>query len=201
MNHRAHTHLRVGVRRALHCLTLMLLPAATPKNLPALTHSGATAGPPNTFGPEPYLPALGAPALRFQLAAPPPDLTTRPAASAPPVPALSPTEATVVQANLAAAHSSAPEPITPTPPGQTVAVQTPSPAPVAPTTPTKPAPPPILPDDTRHSVRPEDFLPYFQMPGSARLPNDINLIVPAGPSAPAPAPLPPSTATYTQSPK
>jgi hypothetical protein len=58
-----------------------------------------------------------------------------------------------------------------------------------------------LPDDTRPTIRPEDFLPYFQIPGSARHPADVTLLVPVPSAAPAPASLTPSSATYTQSPK
>ena len=49
---------------------------------------------------------------------------------------------------------------------------------------------PILPDDLRQPTRPEDFLPYFQLPGPG-----------VNPGVPAPAPLPPSSATYTQTPR
>jgi hypothetical protein len=47
-----------------------------------------------------------------------------------------------------------------------------------------------LPDDLRQPTRPEDFLPYFQLPGPG-----------VNPGVPAPAPLPPSSATYTQTPR
>ena len=150
--------------------------------------------------PTPYLPVTGAPPLRFQEVAPPPDLVTQPAAAAPPTPALTPTEASVAQANAAAARSAtiteSPEPVAPAP-------ESVEPAPIKATPATPPAkiPAAILPDNARPSVRPEDFLPYFQIPGSAQNPADVTLLVPVPRSAPAPAPLPPSSATYTQSPK
>jgi hypothetical protein len=59
----------------------------------------------------------------------------------------------------------------------------------------------MIPDDARPTIRAEDFLPYFQIPGSAQQPSDVTLLVPAARSAPAPAAIPPSSATYTQTPK
>jgi hypothetical protein len=47
-----------------------------------------------------------------------------------------------------------------------------------------------LPDDTRPKVRAEDFLPFFQFPGTA--PAEV------APPPPPPASLPLSTATYSQ---
>lgn len=144
----------------------------------------------------PYLPALGSGPLRFQTAAPLAEAPARPAAGAPPVPALTPTESAVAQANLAAAQSAATSrPPAPAAPASEEA-ETPAPPP-----PAKPAAQSILPDDTRPRVRPEDFLPFFQIPGSARGTGDVNLIAPATLSAPTAAPLPPSTATYTQTPQ
>ena len=53
----------------------------------------------------------------------------------------------------------------------------------------------ILPDDTRPSTRPEDFLPFFKFPGSG----DVTVIVPASvPQPPAPGQMPASSATYQQ---
>lgn len=136
----------------------------------------------------PYLTAIGSPALRFSEAIPPPDLTVRPAAGAPPHPpedaALTP-ELSKPDVTVA--------PVT-TPPQQEVP---PSEQTVAkPSTPTKP-PAAILPDDTRPKVRAEDFLPFFQFPGSANSSSDVTVVAPLS-SAPGPAPLPPSSATYRQ---
>ena len=60
---------------------------------------------------------------------------------------------------------------------------------------------PILHDELRPQVRPEDFLPYFQVPGSATQSGAVipGAYTPRG--APEPAPLPPSSATYTQTPQ
>ncbi len=198
MNHREPPHLSAGTRRALHCLSLLLLPALAPDGAHALPRSTApTAGSGRRTDPHPYLPALGAPLLRFQEAAPPPDLVTRPAAAAPPMPALTPTESSVAQANAAAARSTTVNEATPPLPATPLTAETTSTKTVPP--PGK-APTPILPDSTRPSVRPEDFLPYFQIPGSAQTPSDVTLLVPAPKAPPAPAPLPPSSATYRQTP-
>ncbi len=205
MNYREPPHLPAGVRRALHCLSLLLLPALAPEGVRALPHSGTPGGRLDLRNANvtPYLPNLGAPPLRIQDASPPPDLVTRPAAAAPPTPALTPTETSVALENAAAARSTAvttEERIEPAPPPEqpeAPAAQAPVPAPAPEKT-----PPPILPDNARPTVRPEDFLPYFQIPGSSHRSPDVTLLVPAAPTAPAPAAtLPPSSATYTQSPK
>lgn len=201
MNHREPPHLRVAVRRALHCLSLVLLPTLAPEGVHALPRSRPPGSGPDLRNaePNPYLPKLGAPALRFQEATPPPDLVVRPAAAAPPTPPLSPTETSVALANAAAAQSTVaptrPAPDPASAPAKPAATETPAPA----SPPTK-TPPPILPDAARPSVRPEDFLPYFQIPGAARNPSDVTIIAPAAINAPPPpAALPPSSATYTQS--
>jgi hypothetical protein len=187
MNHREPPHLRVGARRALHMLSLLLLPALAPKGADALPrgHRPLERGNP----PTPYLPALGVPTLRFQEATPPPDLVTRPPAAAPPQPALSTTENSVAADNAAAVARSVPAAQEAEPTHPTAAKTTPKDT-------GTPPPPAILPDDGRPAIRPEDFLPYFQIPGTARHAGDVNLLVPVPGSAPAPAPLPPSSATY-----
>lgn len=192
-----------GVRRAWHCLSLLLLPTIAIHGVHALpVRRTAGSGPAGKgAAPTPYLPVTGAPPLRFH-EPPPPDLVMRPPAAAPPTPALTPTESSVAAANAAAAQSATVS-AEPTP-----AAPAPEPAPVI--DPGKPSetvappvktPPPILRDDTRPAVRPEDFLPYFQIPGAAQHPADVTLLVPAPRNAPAPAPLPPSSATYRQTPR
>jgi hypothetical protein len=201
MNHREPPHLPVGVRRALHCLALVVLPALAPDGVQALPRTRPVGSGPElrSAGSAPYLPTAGALPLRFEEAAPPPDLVTKPPAAAPPVPALSPAETSVALANAAAAQPAAPLP-EPTPAAVAPASAKPADSPAAqPSTPIK-TPPPILPDSARPSVRPEDFLPYFQIPGSATKTPDVTLLVPVPPGAPVPAStLPPSSATYTQS--
>ncbi len=101
------------------------------------------------------------------------------------------------------------EEATPSTLNASVAAQTNEPDPTAATTATDvvtaPAhaaplrtPPPILPDDTRPKVRAEDFLPFFQFPGSAAA-GDVTVVVPTTPGGvPAPATQPRSSATYRQ---
>jgi hypothetical protein len=192
MNHREPPQLPAGMRKALHCLSLLLVPALTldqghagPRMRTALRASADHA---------PYLPILGSPSLRVEEAPPPPDLTTKPPAAAPPVPALSRIEASVAVENATAASTSAPvpEPATATP---DAAAATPPAAEAA------KAPAPILPDTIHPVVHPEDFLPYFEIPGTARKPGEVNVIIPGLPSAPTPGAIPPSSANYTQSPR
>jgi hypothetical protein len=151
------------------------------------------------FVSRPYLAVASAPALRFEERTPPPDLSVRPPAGAPPQPAGAPGKT---------------EPAGPTPPAPLAqpAVSTPSLSPtesaaqpeipppskdsgaaVAPSQPAKP-PASILPDDTRPKVRAEDFLPFFQFPGAPASPGDVIL----APAPPVPGQQPPSSATYRQ---
>lgn len=201
MNHREPPSLPTGASRALRCLSLLLLPLLAPEAAPALARPRHALGP-NADEPGgeslPYLAFVGAPPLRFQRAAPPPDVVPRPIAGAPPLPPLTAIESTVAQANTAAAQST------------TAAAHLPAGASASdrkleakPATASAKAPPAaILPDDTRPSVRPEDFLPYFQVPGAAKSAGEVNVIVPANAlTPPAAAPLPPSSATYTQTPR
>ncbi|MEO5960295.1 MAG: hypothetical protein ABIR80_14370, partial [Opitutaceae bacterium] len=141
----------------------------------------------------PYLIALGAPPLTFQ---------------EPVVPLIEVTPSTAV----------APTRLTP-PPGETTSAASVAPTPSLPVRadaemrvaeinlPRKEPSgepkrtPSILPDDARPTIRPEDFLPYFQIPGSAKNSDDVNLLVPVPRSVPTPPTLPPSSATYTITPK
>mgnify|MGYP001551269688 CR=1 FL=1 len=204
MNHREPPQLPVGARRVLRCLSLLLLPAMAPKTMFPLSRPRPLSGQPADLQElelAPYLPLVGPPPLRFQEELPPPDLVTHPAAGAPPTPALTPTESSVALANAAAAQSastnSRPPVEVPAAAARPAPKSTPSLLP--PVAPAPETPPAILPDDARPTVRPEDFLPYFQIPGSATQPGDVNVLVPAPRAAPAPAPLPPSSATYIQS--
>lgn len=195
MNHREPPLLPAGTRKALRCLSLLLVPALTLDEGLAGTRLRNNLR--TNADALPYLPVLGSPGLRVEEAPlPPPDLVTRPAAAAPPVPAQTAEESSVAAANVDAARSAAVPPDAPSAePKQTTTPVAASEPPV-----TK-APPPILPDSTRPVVRPEDFLPYFQIPGTARHSSDATILVPAAPGAPAPAAIPPSSATYTQSPR
>lgn len=191
MNHCEPTHSLRRARKARHCLSLALLAAIAPAGLHAQTQPRPflRTAKADTTEPTPYLRVKGAPALRFQEPAPPPDLVTRPAAGASPMPALTPTETSVALANAAAAASAEPAATSPALAPATAPADKPAPA---------KTPAPILRDDTRPTVRPEDFLPYFQIPGAAQQPGEVMLIAPAPRSAPTPATLPPSSATYRQ---
>jgi len=196
MNHREPPHRAAGERRALRYLSLLLLPALVPKNVSGVSRTRPIPGAPADLRDAepalaPYLAALGAPPLRFETALPPPDLTRRPAPVAPPPPppaVAEPPSALVEAKSLPAAAVNAAS-------SEAVATNSAKPAPA----PAKVPPPSIIPDDARPSIRPEDFLPYFEIPGTGRQPGDVRLLVPAPRGAPAPAPLPPSSATYTQS--
>lgn len=132
----------------------------------------------------PYLARIGPSPLRFAAALPErtdppaPPVLTKPE-ELKPEPAIEPTE------------PAAPLPPAPAPVAETKA---PPPAPV-PTT--EPKPLNILPDDTRLAVRPEDVLPFFQLPRSGA-DATIGVAVPFNPATPAAPALPPSSATYQQ---
>lgn len=180
MNFRAHPPRLAGARWATVRLVLGLLPAvatSAPSMAPEIAGPAAS---------RPYLTVAGAAPLRFEepSSPPPPDHMLRPAASAPPQPAapVAPPE---------------PEPTKDSKSNPASTSTTPDAAPpdTAQPTPKEKIPPPaILPDDTRPRVRAEDFLPFFQFPGSATNPNDVTL----APTPPAPGRQPPSSATYRQ---
>lgn len=201
MNHREPPSLPTSASRALRYLSLLLLPMLAPEAATALARPRHTLGL-NADEPGgdalPYLAVVGAPPLRFQRAAPPPDVVPRPTAGAPPMPPLTAIESTVALANTAAAQSTTAGARLP---GEVAASDRKLEAKPA-TAPAKAPPAAILPDDTRPVVRPEDFLPYFQVPGAAKSAGEVNVIMPANAfTPPAAAPLPPSSATYTQSPR
>ncbi|MCX6945763.1 MAG: hypothetical protein NT173_13555 [Opitutales bacterium] len=155
-----------------------------------------TADCPDGAAPAAYLPLLGAAPLRFADVVTAPDRVARPAATAPPQPGLTRTESSVALANAAAAQSAAlngagqvrPPPISPEgPDGTPPADQSP--------------PLPILPDEVRPQLHPEDFLPFFQLPGSATSPGGVILVGPLPTETPPAGPRPQSSATYHQTPK
>jgi hypothetical protein len=126
-----------------------------------------------------YLATIGGPGLRFTAPAPESEPATRPVV--PVLPAAPPTAGAATPASPGG-ETRMSEPREPKP------VAKPAVAPAA-----KSPPPPILPDDLRPQVRPEDFLPFFQPPGSSAG------AVPAGvPVPPPPGALPPSSATFMQ---
>lgn len=174
--------------------------------LPVVASSGPAVAPePARPGrSRPYLTTLGAPQLRFAQTVPPPDLTVHRTA-APPLP---PSEE-IGQANTAAAATAFGSiDALPGSPAENTTDLAPPPPELGPLpesihalgNPAAPKPPPIsiLPDDTRQKVRAEDFLPFFQFPGSGPGRSELNVIVPVPPTPPAPGTQPPSSATYRQ---
>jgi hypothetical protein len=129
----------------------------------------------------PYLLVVGSPELRFQEEPPSPDLSAPPTASLPPK--VEKAESTSQHSDVVVSNrplptaSAATAPVTTEPTDSSQAQSS------------RPPPPTILPDDVNPKVRPEDFLPFFQFPGSG--PNDANL-------ARVPRPNPPSSATYQE---
>jgi hypothetical protein len=189
MNFRAHQPRPAGARWAAIRLVLGLLPVMA---------TSALSMAPETAGSRPYLVVTGTVPLRFEepMPPPPPDQIVRPPAGAPPHPAI-PSSSTV---EPEPAKESTPEGANPSGAADTTgspessASSPPLDATSTPVPKEKPPPPAILPDDTRPRVRAEDFLPFFQFPGSAANPNDVTL----APAPPTPGGQPPSSATYRQ---
>jgi hypothetical protein len=187
MNHREPPHLPMGARRALHCLSLLLLPALVPSSMPAVGRQRTTLGAAadcQDGDQSGYLPLVGPPPLRFQDVSPPPDLSAKPPAAAPPQPHLTQAESTVKMANSAASNS-VPAPKQPDANAKDATPEVTEAPKVEPVT--------ILPDTVRPQVQAEDFLPYFLIPGAK---SDGQV-----PASPQPGQLPPSSATYTQTPR
>lgn len=170
----------------------LLLPALASKvstrNSPTARNASHHKGVPTL----PYLMVIGPPELRFETPIPPPELSAPATAAPPPKPRPGQDRKSDVIV---------PVPIIPAP----VPVAAPAPAPAAPSAPSvsvattdaapaarPPSPPPILGDDVRPQVRPEDFLPYFQYPGAGTRGRDSSM-------PGQPPPLPRSTATYQES--
>jgi hypothetical protein len=182
----------MGARRAWHGLILLLLATlilTDAHGIPSLrlqVHSG-TVPPPRDS--RPYLSTVGPAPLRFAAIPEPPQPAPPGPVSTPPAPAAAP-------AGEAAAIEPALTPASPSQPGPAPATETPLESPAVPAK----EPARILIDDVRPAVRPEEFLPYFQVPGGKQ-PGELTVIVPVPSPAPPSAPLPPSSATYTQTPK
>jgi len=188
------------LRSSFFLLVMVLGTEATPRAGPMLPRAGMPSPRPLRPHPadnatSPYLLAVGPPPLRFEQAPPPPDLSTRPATGAPPLPAVI---EEMVATNTASARS-----VTPSRGSEGAAVdprQT-SPADSAQTlvevpakAPGKKEAPALLPDDTQRDIRPEEVLPFFQFPGSG----GTTIVVPAVPVSPESSRLPVSSAVYRQ---
>ena len=182
------------MHRYLRMFSLLLLQhALAPGNIDAHARSrlplNPSGNPTTDVESRPYLRIAGILPLRIKSAPPPPDLITKPAAGAPPQPAASaPATATTSPSVQPVAESAGQPPAKPA---------LPDPAPLVPPAPTNTTPPPsILPDDTRTSTRPEDFLPFFQFPDAN---HDVTVVVPVtAVRPPAPGQQPPSSASYQQ---
>lgn len=172
-----------GARQTGIRLALCLLPAVAISSPSVAPETGRRAAS------RPYLTAVAAPALRFADPRPAPDLSVKPPGGAPPLPS---TTTDLEPPVLAPTAPDSPSPAKEPGPAAD------APAPDAPVKPPAVTPPSILPDDTRSKVRPEDFLPFFQFPGSAANPDDVTVVVPGTLTPPAPGTLPPSSATYRQ---
>ncbi len=192
MNHREPPQLPAGMRKGILCLSIALLQVIATVDATALPRTR----PPGS-GPEqlhasaiPYLASVGPRPLRFQTPAPAPVLQEMPVVT---TTGPSPTEETAVVAASDAARPGT-EAMPPTT-GTTAdsANSTPAESSIQ-------VPQPILRDHITPTVRAEDFLPYFQIPGSAQNSSDVTLLVPAVPAAPAAPTIPPSSATYRQTP-
>ncbi len=184
MNQRANQPPPAGARWAGLRLVLALFPGV------AITAPSAASRPSRDTGTRAYLAITGAPSLRFSEPVPPPDLTGRPAAGAPPQPHL----------EIVVADTPQPIPELPLPDLAPTVLDTSVPSKTATATQvvTEKTLAPIIPDETRPRVRAEDFLPFFIFPGTSNLSSDVTVIVPAAPTAPTPGTIPPSSASYRQ---
>ncbi len=167
-----------GLRGCGLCLAIFLIPGT------ALCASSLHSELKSEGHSRPYLAVVGSPDLRFRDAlVPQPDLSTHPPAGAPPHP--------MAKAVAVASRDDLRQAEAPT----VAAAPPPAPGPRQAGVPEgTPVPAAILPDETRPKVRPEDFLPYFQFPGSRENPEDVSNV----PAPPEPGRQPLSTATYRQ---
>ena len=139
-----------------------------------------------------YLAIVGPPPLRFASASPVPE-------SDHPESVSEASSRAIPQRPPASADAESPALRPTTRPEDSIAVKV-APPPAKEPAPER-APAPIALDDLHPNVRAEDFLPYFQIPGSSKPAGELVLIVPPPRAAPSAAPIPPSSATYTQTPK
>jgi hypothetical protein len=197
MNLREPPHLPVDHRKTLHYVALLLLPTLAPIIALASGRVRTSGQQSARLGDSaPYLQSVGAPPIRFRERSPPP-------AASPPSSIFGTAirlegDATegalnrpdVLLARPAALPDLAPEPAESTAPAK----------PVVPAVKPPPPPPSIIPDDTRATVRPEDFLPFFQLPSPSSAPGGVGVVVPMPRSATPAVNLPPSAANYRQTP-
>jgi len=187
MNFRANKPYMVCLRKVWYYCCFGFVPALAGKTIEryyADMGKGAAPIELEQLGPShPYLKVIGSPPLRFEEPPLPLGPTEQTPVAPPPNPATVPRPA-------AARSAGAPPP----PPAKPSAPGGPKPDSASGDTVTSAGPashdqalPSIIPDEMRPRVRPEEFLPFFQMPGSGQ--GDA-------PSPEAPPTLPPSSATY-----
>lgn len=179
--------LRRGISQLVRCLSLVLLPALTTEagssgfpNRNQNTHRPIQAQPSRELPrPASYLAVVGPPPLRFRDAPAPPPYELEPASTGPAlldnVESVPQPKATTASAEILPTEALPATADTP----RHIQHQADEPA-------------PIIPDDLRREVRPEDVIPYFQVPR-----NRLRVGVPI-PSQPGTSSLPPSSATYQQ---
>lgn len=207
MNHREPSRTRFRVRPSSRLLALLLLPVLVPELAEATPRPRPSTGLPvrvQPEDPEPYLRHVEPVPLRFRpapapLAPWPETLTSADESAAPNSVTTDPVTTDVV----ASVQHSAPAGYTEGNPTEVVHSDVVAAAePISNSPPDTPVrtPAPILVDELRPTVRPEDFLPFFILPGTQGQEGGPAVIVPIPRQPSSPAPLPPSSATYIRSP-
>lgn len=181
----------VDWQRVGRAISLVLLPFLLSDAVPRLKSATYRRPPPGQDYPaqdreatHPYLAVIGPTPLRF--APEPVHIRPKSAPPAPPPPAVPEKENAIEAANRQAAA------ITP----ELIVAPTFDAAIEAKTKATTADAIPLLPDDTRRQVRPEDILPFFSFPANGNGAGAI-IGVPTQPAQPREK-LPPSSATYIQ---
>lgn len=209
MNHREPSRILSRVRPSSRMLALLLLPVLMPENAVGTPRPRPSAGLPVRMEPEapvPYLRLVGAVPLRFQLAPQPPapwpvslapidppsETRTDASPETPPTATLASVQETTSVATTDASSTGEVADRGPTSTGEMRAF----PADAGP----QRTPSPILVDELRATVRPEDFLPFFTLPGTKAGEAGSALIVPVPRQAAPFVPMPPSSATYNRLP-
>lgn len=193
MTFRTHT-LLAGLSHFLRYLSLVLLPALAAEGSQfrfvdrgsiVRPSSARTKDPSQDKVPMPYLVVVGPPPLRFREPPAPPSFELEPTATGPAfLDDIRVPEPLVPAAPLSERIESAPVAAVLPPPKTIQAATTKRTVDSSDSS-------PILPDDLRREIRPEDLLPYFQYPKSGG--NGSSVPAPPQPQTPT---LPPSSATY-----
>ena len=183
----------VDLQRVCRAIAIVLLPFLLSDAVPRLKSATYRRPSPDQDYPEPrrdathpYLTVIGPAPLRF--AAAPALVRAKSAPPAPPPPAVPEKEGAIEAANRQAA--SVLDDLVGAP-----SVTAAAPTEVRPKTST-PEPLPLLPDDTRRQVRPEDILPFFSFPATGTG-GGVIIGAPTEPAQPREK-LPPSSATFIQ---